>query len=194
MSVNVFSGTGLTITGTVSAVGAINAAISAAGNTPVPVTAASALPVSAAGGNIAVSAAGNTFNVRVSGNAPAAIRLSLATPLSSNGTDQPFEYVRINASAAGDTTLVAATASRSIRVLNYVISTQSAVSLQFQESDATPIVVGGPFDCADMGGVSFSGSLISPAFQCSVGKGLEIARAASAATVIGGHLTYVMVS
>ena len=125
-------------------------------------------------------------------NSPAVV--GSGSPTSANGTWNPLKYVYINASAAGDLTLVASTASRAIRVIGYaLVIDNTAAEVFFQDSQATPIVHAG-FSLLSGGGISYAGDLWSPAFQVSVGLGLELKRGATAGFTVKGHMTYLEIS
>ena len=169
-----------------------NVSVSAQGNTNMPVTAVGHINVSA------VPAA--TFFVTTSADrrvyvAPA-MGLGSASPASANGTPNPIKYVYINASAAGDLTLVASTASRAIRVIGYAfICPNSALPVFFQDTEATTAPkIHAAFTTVTGGGVSYSGGIHAPAFQTTVGAGLELKRGVTSDAVVQGHLTFIEVS
>lgn len=202
------------ITGTVTVVGTV--LISAAGTQLVTgiVTVQGSVLVSAVGhvlvsgdgnfavvGDVAVSAdPTSTFFVATSVDRTVYAGQGLggfsANPVSSNGTPNPIKYVYINASAAGDLTLVASTASRSIRVIGYaIICPNSALPIFFQDSEATTVPkILAAFTVVTGGGVSYAGSIFSPAFQTTVGAGLELKRGATSDAIVQGHLTYIEIS
>lgn len=111
-----------------------------------------------------------------------------ADPLDTAGVAVPIKYVRINATASGDNVILAAVASKKIRVLGYAFTASAAVAANFQDTQATPVVHAGPFDLAANGGVSYAGGLDAPAFETGVGFGLEMNLGAVAN--VRGHLSY----
>jgi hypothetical protein len=100
--------------------------------------------------------------------------------------------LKIDVSASGDTTLVAAVSGRRIKVLSYVIVVADTVTVKFK-SGSTDIT--GPFTFVSGGsGVSSPAALSSmgfiPAFVTAAGEALVINL--SAAKQVGGHLTYIL--
>ena len=167
-----------------------NISVSAQGNVNIPTSAV---------GHVTVSATpAATFFVNTSADrrvyvAPA-MGAGSASPVSANGTANPIKYVYINASAAGDLTLVASTANRAIRVIGYAfVCPNSALQVFFQDSQATPIVHAA-FAVVTGGGVSYAGAIHAPAFQVSVGLGLELKREVTSDAIVKGHLSYIEVS
>lgn len=101
----------------------------------------------------------------------------------------PPKYAVIDASSSGNNTIVAAVAGKKIRVLSYVLSFSGSVNVKWQSAaggtDISKLLYGAA-------GVSFNGSF-SPAghLQTAVGELLNLNL--SAATAVGGHLTYIEV-
>lgn len=100
------------------------------------------------------------------------------------------KYVRVNATADGDNTIVAAVAGKAIRVLGYVLVVSAAGEIALQDTAASP-VVHASFVLAANGGVSYAGGLGAPALETASGTGLEINNPVGVDTK--GHLTYVEV-
>ena len=188
-----------------------NISVSAQGALSIPVTVANVVSVSAAANApFSVSAAAgvaipvsadpsSTFFVATSGDRYVCSHPNLsgsASPMSANGTFNPLKYVYINASAAGDLTLVASTAGRSIRVLGYaIICPNSALPVFFQDTEATTLPkIHAAFTMVTGGGVSYAGSIYAPAFQTTVGAGLELKRGATSDAIVQGHLSYIEVT
>ena len=122
--------------------------------------------------------------------------LGCASPASANGTPNAIKYVYINASAAGDLTLVASTASRSIRVIGYAfVCPNSALPVFFQDTEATTVPkILAAFTVVTGGGVSYAGGIHAPAFQTTVGAGLELKRGVTSDAIVQGHLAYLEVT
>lgn len=115
---------------------------------------------------------------------------STADPTNSAGTASPYKFIRVNASSSGDNTLIAAVASRKLRIIAYAIVAAGTVTALFQDSAGSPNIFGG-FDLVANSGVVFAGSLNGPAFDTIAGNGLELNL--SGAIAVKGHLTYVEV-
>lgn len=113
-----------------------------------------------------------------------------ADPVNSAGVATPIKFVRINASSSGDNTIVAAVATKKIRVLGYAMVATGTVTALFQDSAGSPVIFGG-FDLIANSGVSYAGGLLAPAFDTAAGNGLEINL--SAGVAVKGHLTYIEV-
>ena len=122
--------------------------------------------------------------------------LGCASPASANGTPNAIKYTYINASAAGDLTLVAATATRSIRVIGYAfICPNSALPVFFQDTEATTIPkILAAFTVVTGGGVSYAGGIHAPAFQTTVGAGIELKRGVTSDAIVQGHMTWIEVT
>lgn len=97
------------------------------------------------------------------------------------------KYARINATADGDNTVIAAVPGKQIRVLGYVITATAAGVITFQDSAASPVVFA-THSLGINGGVSYAGGDDAPAFETAQGVGVEINNPAAVDTV--GHLTY----
>lgn len=100
------------------------------------------------------------------------------------------KFVKVNATADGDNTVIAAVAGRQIRVVGYCISALAAGTITFQDDTASAVVIGA-LKIADAAIVSYAGSEDAPAFEGGNGKGIEINT--SAGLDITGHLTYVLI-
>lgn len=95
-------------------------------------------------------------------------------------------YVRVNATADGDNTVIPAVALKRIRVISYAVLVTSSGTLSMQGTDN---VVHASFPFAANGGVSYGGP--TAAFETNVGCGLEVSTAGGQDA--GGHLTYQVV-
>lgn len=100
------------------------------------------------------------------------------------------KYVRVNATSDGDNTVVAAVASKKIRVLGYNLTVTGAGTVLMQDTAGTP-VVHASFIMPANGVISYAGGPLAPAFETAAGAGLEISNPAGVDTL--GHLTYVEV-
>lgn len=101
-------------------------------------------------------------------------------------------YARINATADGDNTIIAAPSdpAKSIYVLAYAITVSTTAGLvTFQDSAGSPAVFA-VFDLAIRGGASFAGHLEAPAFKVTTGLGFEVNNGAGVDTI--GHITYII--
>jgi len=109
--------------------------------------------------------------------------------ISVGGPSSAVVFARINAVAAGNTTLVAAQgAGNRIRVLGYALTSSAAGAVTFQDSAA--VIAAGPFDLPINGSVSFAGSALGPAFQLAANVALVINL--SVIANVRGHLAYIL--
>jgi hypothetical protein len=98
-------------------------------------------------------------------------------------------FATIAVSALGVTNLVAAQATKSIRVLQFVIVSNGAVNIKFQ-SHVTPTDLTGLFYLIANTGVSSGFSPVGH-FQTAAGEALDINL--SQAIAVGGYLTYTLI-
>lgn len=102
----------------------------------------------------------------------------------------PIKFARINASSSGNTLLVSAVVGKRVRVLGYMFTTNvggAGIDVEFR-SGATTVLVGPLF--VDKGIViSFSGSMVGPAFETAVGEDLNL-NLTAAGKQVQGHLSY----
>lgn len=98
-------------------------------------------------------------------------------------------FAKISASASGANTLVAAVASKQIRVLQFTLVTAGAVNVKFQ-SHVTPTDLTGLMDFSANGGISAPFCPVG-LFQTVSGEALDLNL--SAAVNVGGWLVYVTV-
>ena len=132
------------------------------------------------------------FKTTISGDTPvsAANPLPVTLTQSADSTTFPVKYARINATADGVNTIVAAVASKKIRVISYAMVINAQGTITIQDDAGTPNVLAS-FTLAQYGGVSFSGGPSAPAFETAVGEGLTISNGAGVDTL--GHLAYIEV-
>lgn len=102
-----------------------------------------------------------------------------------------MKYAVISASAAGDTTVIAGVAGKKIRVLDYIVTSNGGVDIQWQSTDGTNL--SGVMYMGLHGWLSAVGGYQTPAgmfglFEVPADEGLVINL--SAAVAVGGHLTY----
>lgn len=100
-----------------------------------------------------------------------------------------IKFARINATADGDNTVIAAVTGAKIRVIGYafrVAGTGGTVAMQ--DTAGTP-VVHASFSLADKTGVEYAGGLNAPAFETAAGEGVEINNPLATDTL--GHITYI---
>lgn len=105
---------------------------------------------------------------------------------------QTPKFARLNLSASGDTTVVAAVPSKKIRVLNYFVTTQTAnaaVTVAFKSGSST--ILGEIREIDGLYPAAMPGNLLGPLFETAAGEALVVNL--SAAKVVSGHLTYVEV-
>lgn len=115
-------------------------------------------------------------------------RIEAASDVDVAGTATPIKFVRVNATADGDNTVVAGVASKKLRVLGYVL-TVTAAGLVAVKSSTTTILA--ELSCDANGGASYAGGLYAPAFETAAGEALVVN------TPVGvdakGHVTYIEV-
>lgn len=99
-----------------------------------------------------------------------------------------LNYVRLDATADGTNTVVAAVAGKSVRVIAYAFTASAAGSVTFQNTAGSPAVAA-VFNLGANGGVSYGGP--TPAFETAKGTGLVISNGTGVDTT--GHLTYQLV-
>lgn len=97
------------------------------------------------------------------------------------------KYARINATADGDNTVIAAVAGKALRVLGYALNVTAAGTISLQDTAGTP-VVHAQFALAANGVVSYAGGLQAPAFETASGVGLEVNNPTGVDTL--GHISY----
>jgi hypothetical protein len=146
-------------------------------------TMANSLPVA-----IALDQAAVSFKT-ATGDEVAVVRTTL-DPLDGAGATVPIKFARVNATADGDNTIIAAVAGKKLRVLGYALVATAAGTISVQDSAGSPAILA-QFPLAANGGVSYGGGFDAPAFETPVGNGLEINNPAGVDTL--GHLTYVEV-
>ena len=100
------------------------------------------------------------------------------------------KFARINCTATGLTTIVAAVTAKKIRVLAYAFTASAAINVTVQDDSGTPVVLAGAFDISATGGICFVGSRDVPAFETTAGQALNFNLSAIGVNV-RGHLTYV---
>lgn len=106
------------------------------------------------------------------------------------GAKYRLRYARINATADGDNTVIAAPgAGKQITVIGYAINANAPGVVTIQD---TANVVVASFELTDGGGVTYAGSFECPAFDLPVNTGLELSNAVGMDTL--GHITYVITS
>lgn len=109
-------------------------------------------------------------------------------PIDAAGTALAVKFARINATADGDNTVVAAVASKKIRVCGYALSVTAAGTISLQDTATTP-AVHAQFSLAANGVVSYAGDCNAPAIETAAGEGVEVNNPTGVDTL--GHLTYV---
>lgn len=97
------------------------------------------------------------------------------------------KFARVNATADGDNTVIAAVSGKKIRVLAYVVNANAPGVVTLQDTAGTP-VVHASFELTDGGTVSYPGGIFAPAFETAKGTGLEINNAVGVDAL--GHITY----
>ena len=97
-----------------------------------------------------------------------------------------IQFARVNASADGDNTVVAAVAGKKIRVLGYNLTSRTAGLLTIKSSTTSTLA---ELDLVADTAVPYSGP--APAFETVAGELLNFNVAAGVDVV--GHLTYVLI-
>ena len=106
------------------------------------------------------------------------------------GAHVPIKYAKISAASSGDNTLVAAVASKRIRVLDVLIVATDAVTVSF-ESDASGTALTGDISLAANGGFA-PGFDLHGHFQTVAGELLNLEL--GGAVQVDGWLTYIETS
>lgn len=131
-----------------------------------------------------------TNKLAIDANGRAKVSAAQATDTLMNGTTQLTpKFAAINASASGVTTVIAAVASKKLRILGFFLITNGAVNVNFQ-SHTTTTTKTGTLYCAANGGVS-SGFGQFGWFETVAGEALDINL--SGAVSVGGQIVYVEV-
>ena len=97
-------------------------------------------------------------------------------------------HARINATADGNNTVIAAVANTQLLILGYALAVTLAGTITLQDTQGTP-AVHASFPLATNGGISYAGESGAPAFEIAVGQGFVINNPAGVDTL--GHVTYV---
>lgn len=100
------------------------------------------------------------------------------------------KFARVNATADGDNLIVAAVATKRLRVISYALVVSAAGTITIQDTAGAPVIFA-QFPLAANGGISYAGGLDAPAFESGPGLGIEINNPVGVDTL--GHITYVEV-
>lgn len=84
-----------------------------------------------------------------------------------------IKYARVNATADGDNTVIAAVTGAKIRVIGYLLTVTAAGTIKLQDTAATP-VIHGELSLPANGVAPYAGGLYCPAFETAVDQGVEI--------------------
>lgn len=98
------------------------------------------------------------------------------------------KHARINATADGDNTVIAAVANKSIILVGYALTVTTASTVNLKDGASTTVA---QFALPASGGVSYAAGVESPAVRLSEGNAFIINNAASNDTL--GHCTYFLV-
>ena len=131
--------------------------------------------------------AGGAIATAGPGRQEVAARRTAADPVDASGAPVAIKFARINATADGANTVVAAVTGKKIRVLGYALSVTAAGTIAIQDTAGVPAVLA-QFALAANGGVSYAGGLDAPAFETAVGQGLQVNVPAGVDAL--GHLVY----
>ena len=105
-------------------------------------------------------------------------------------TDATIKFVRVNATADGDNSIISGVTGKKIRVLGYVITVTTAGTVTMQDTAGSPNIFA-QFSLLAQGGASYAGGLMCPAFETLVGNGVEINTQTGQDCL--GHMTYIEV-
>lgn len=94
------------------------------------------------------------------------------------------KHIRINATADGDNTVIAAVTGKKLRILAYVFTATTAGVVAFKDSVTTFASFSPPAN----GGASYPGGVHAPAFETGTGEAFVVNTTASQDVV--GHITY----
>lgn len=103
-------------------------------------------------------------------------------------TAYEIKSARINATADGDNTVIAAVTGKAIVILGYALTVTTASTVNLKDGASTTIA---QFALPASGGVAYSGTSDSPVARLTEGNAFIINNAASNDTL--GHCTYVVV-
>jgi hypothetical protein len=137
---------------------------------------------------VALASDQSAQNVKTNTGDEVAILRTTVDPVDGSGSTVTIKFVRVNATADGDNTVISAVGGKKLRVLGYALVVTAAGTITIQDSAGSPAVLA-QFPLAANGGVSYSGGLDAPAFETPSGNGLEINNPAGVDTL--GHLTYI---
>lgn len=98
-----------------------------------------------------------------------------------------IKYVRVNATADGDNTVISAVAGKALRVLSYQLTSTAAGTVTLQDTAGSPAVFAS-FAMPANGNITYTGGLQAPAFETASGVGLEVSNGTGVDTL--GHITY----
>jgi hypothetical protein len=166
----------------------------AAANAMHVVSATNPLPIGDAGGSITVDNAGTfaTQSTLQAGTALVGVAISpqQTGALYSGTTALTPKFAAISTAASGNTTVVAAVASKKIRVLSYRFQAGADADVKFRDNTAGVDLTGAMSTGAKGGG---GGAAFSPVghFETAAGNALSVNL--SAAVQVSGHLTYIEV-
>ena len=148
---------------------------------------ANPLPINDAGGSLTVDGTISVSSGPAAARTTDSISAALATDAIMNGTTVLTpQFAPITASASGVTTIVAAVASKKIRILGAVIVCTTAVTVKFQ-SHTTTATATGAFPFGANGGAAIPFSPVGW-FETVAGEALDINL--GSAVAVGGQLIY----
>ena len=108
----------------------------------------------------------------------------MATPAEGDWT--PL-FVRVNATADGNNTLIAAVGGKQLWILSYALVVSAAGTITLQDDQGTPAIFA-TFPLAANGGISYAGGREAPAFFVAAGQALVLNNPVGVDTL--GHISY----
>lgn len=105
-------------------------------------------------------------------------------------SESGIKYAAVSAEADGVNNVIAAVTGAKIVVIGYVLTADAAGEITVQDTTGTPVVMA-VLDFAQNSSVSYAGGIGCPAFETSVGEGLDLNNAAS--VDVHGHIAYIEV-
>lgn len=97
-----------------------------------------------------------------------------------------LSFVVISAASSGNNAIVAALASKRIKVISYAFVASGSVSAKWRSANTD---LSGAMPFAANGGVALSSTPQAPLFQCAVNEALNLNL--SSAVGVYGHLSYI---
>ena len=106
----------------------------------------------------------------------------------SDGLIATIKHARVNATADGNNTVIAAVPAKTLLVLGYVLTVTAAGTITLQDNQGTP-AVHAQLSLPANGVAAYAGGRDAPAFEVAAGQALVVNNPVGVDTL--GHITYV---